>query len=364
MAGKDYPALGIITYNRPLHTALCLAFAMYNKHARSDIHVFYSIHADAEPKSKTLDALQKHLLSTGKIASINYIPGDQPCNAGTNVDNLVVTLQGMKDQYACMFKLDDDVLIGPNTDMIMTRILLATENEKDNVMIIGGQVISGRIVADGGFAWTKQVGDHMIAQRPRNHAVMETYTALSFNMVPQLQAAGRSIGTDTWRGDYWSYARKFPSINAKQAAVLYPAISMQHIGFTTTILNPGEPPRLRNWAPCRSYNPPGHIVHVPGFDFSMWERGHSDGSLPDYTREVLLGLRTRRDDKGLNKVLADMAEIISTYNPDATNEPPLPDDPAIIRNAARNLHGDAHVIRRIPHVRVDKATGRRMVVRR
>jgi len=312
-------ATGILTYNRPLHTALTLAYAFMNKSASNDLHVFYGTYLSATPPSRSLYSMLVKLRDAGYI-ELHFMQDDKPQNTQGNVDNLMLTLTAM-DKYEYFIKIDDDVLIGKGSDDLMIHLLRKTE--KDGVYMLMGQVVTEHLNRRNPFVWQTEIDGYKVAQRSRRACPMETYTAVSKKLLPMLRAAGISVSCSNARGTYGIYTKNVSSQGYKVGLVLDPAVKMQHIGMTTTIDSSGA---ARCWAPAKSWNPPGKVIEVPPFDFGKWEGAHGKDTHPEVTVELLEDLRKiypREYLTALNMII----EEVKAYDPKSTEDTPLPPDP-------------------------------------
>jgi len=73
----------------------------------------------------------------------------------------------------------------------------------------------------------------------------------------------------------------------KSALVLTPAITMQHIGLTSTIDGGAD----RNWAPATAWDNPSKAIPVPYFDFDAWEASHHTDAQKDFAISTLTNLQ-------------------------------------------------------------------------
>jgi len=351
------PIIGVLCYNRPVHTALTLFFIMKNKHPGTPVHIFYGIKKSAKPQSAALDWMLKALQDAGFI-TVHYIDEDAAQNTGSNVDNLFHTLQQYEGEHSCFLKIDDDVLIGADTDMLMARLLAGIE--EDDGVILAGQVVRQGISGNNPFCWAKDVERHRLVQREKGLCVMETYSAISFNLINNLKKLGLSTTCDTSKGDYWPYAARCWQNDMKLCTVLTPSIQLQHIGLTTVIL---DEPLVRHWAPATSWNPPGRVIHVPGFDFGGWETAHATGRIKEFTRTVLWE-HAKHLNTAKNKLLQIMIESTAMYNPESADDVDLPPDPFEAKLKAKVM-GDKHVIKRkVKSIKTKAAGGRRMTIKK
>lgn len=283
-------AMGILCYARPVHTALTLAFAYANKAPGTDLNFFYGIPEDGEHKSPALLSMLSQLTDEGH-GELHYLPDDAERNTGGNVDNLMSTLHSLSG-YDCYFKVDDDVIIGPGTDIELATILQSEELQKDNVFMLAAQAVREHMVGPNAFNWDKQLGKkrhnqqtRTIVSRKNGMSPMETYTAVSYKMLPHLEANGFSTSCDNPPGTFGPYSKRLYASGAKAALVLFPHIVMQHIGLTCTTGDNAQG-AARSWAPAKCWSPAGRVIKVPHFDFSTWEHSHRNGS----QKEVALGM--------------------------------------------------------------------------
>jgi len=232
---------------------LTLAYALMNKSADNYLHVFYGTYLSASTPSKALCEMLTALRDEGFL-KLHYMPDDKPQNTQGNVDNLMLTLTSI-DRYDCFIKIDDDVIIGKGSDDIMASIMLKLESE--DVYMVMGQVVREHLNRRSPFSWETNVLDHRVVQRARRACPMETYTAVSKNMLPMLRKSGTPVSAGNSRGTYGVYTKNITAQGHKVCLVLDPAIQMQHIGLTTTIDESGA---SRSWAPARSWNPVDEVI--------------------------------------------------------------------------------------------------------
>lgn len=282
-------AMGMLCYNRPIHTALTLAYAFVNKSEYTDLYAFHGIEKGEQTPSQPLTDLLNAMVPYG--LNIRYRKHRYPANTGGSVDTLMQTLDSMEG-YACYFKIDDDVLIGAGTDIVMADLLLALE--EDNVYMLMGQVVSEHIREARPFCWDVKLNGYRVVERVNRACPMETYTAVSYKMLAHLREHGMSDRCDNVRGVYGYYVRKLGSIKARTGLVLTPAIQMQHIGLTATI-DPGDPKRC--WAPARKWQPRREVIEMPYFDYSAWEAACANFTARQFALETIGKLRAGSDDR-------------------------------------------------------------------
>jgi hypothetical protein len=275
----------MLCFSRPVHTALTIAYTLANKSVLTDFYMFYGIHRNQPPPHPVLDSMLQKLNEKCGIPLI-YMHEDQPRATEGNVNTLMKTLHSLEG-YSCYAKIDDDVLVGKGTDVVMADILLATESH--NMMMLMGQAVPAHMRMRNPFCWEAMVNNYRVVQRSDKACPMETYTFVSKKCLDYLRARGLSVGCDNSKGTYGPYTRKLSVAGAKVGLVLVPSITMQHIGLTTTI-EPGNP--ARNWAPARRWEPRDTVIEVPGFDFSAWEMSHKTNTQSKVAIDTILGLRS------------------------------------------------------------------------
>lgn len=305
-------AVASLMYNRPLHSALTLAYLFQHRVPTTDIHVFYSIHRETSVPSKTLHTILTKLARQGTIF-VHYLNPNVPQNCGGNVDTLMTTMTGLM-KYDCFIKLDDDVLIGPKVDELMGTMLL--ELEPENVFLLMGQAVRQHMRMPSPFCWEGVVQGHRVVQRSHRACPMETLTAVSPKFMNFLKQHNMSPLCENDKGTFMPYSRKVAEAGGKAGLVLVPAIAMQHIGLCSTIDNGAQ----RNWAPATSWDPPGQVIQIPGFDFAVWEGSHRTGTTKQVTLEIID--RLRRSTQAPQE-LAFLWEQVNQYQPGA-NDVPLP----------------------------------------
>lgn len=274
--------MGVLCYSRPIHTALTIAYACVNKSATTDLHFFYGIPESGVHKSAALLGMLLDLEEAG-CGTMHFLPEDAQRNTGGNVDNLFHTLGGLKG-YDAYFKIDDDVIIGHGTDLELASLLLSEKLQTSRVYILAAQVVREHMHGPRPFCWDTRVNGRTIVSRENGQSPMETYTVMSYSMLPHLQRQGFSTSCDNRIGTYAPFSHKLANSGAKAGIVLTPSIVMQHIGLTCTT-GDCAPGVSRSWAPARSWMPSGKVIEVPLFDFQAWERSHSTG----LQKEVALG---------------------------------------------------------------------------
>lgn len=266
--------MGVLCYARPIHTALTLAFAYANKSAETDLQFFYGIPEAGEHKSPCLLNMLKRLHNTGH-GVLNYLPEKADRNTGGNVDNLMSTLSSLEG-YNCYFKVDDDVIIGQATDMELAEALCSPELNDHKVYILTAQAVREHMSGPRAFGWDFKLGQKSIVCRRGGQSPIETYAAISYKMLPHLEYYKLKTTCESPAGTFGPYSQKLWHTGAKAALVLFPSITMQHTGLTCTTGLKAKG-AARSWAPAKSWSPAGHIIQVPHFDFSVWERSHITG---------------------------------------------------------------------------------------
>ena len=276
--------MGMLCYGRPIHTALTLGYAFAHKSKQTDFHAFYGIPEDGEHKSPRLLAMLQSLESGGHL-KLHYLPDDYPKNTGGNVDNLMYTLHKLEG-YDCYFKIDDDVLIGPGTDVQLAKFLLDPALEESKVLMLAGQAVRQHMQGPSAFGWDMKVGDTVFVTRRNGMSPMETYVAVSYKMLPHLKRAGYRTGCENAPGTFGPYSKKLFLSGAKAALVLYPNIRMQHIGLTCTT-GDSDAVVARAWAPATYWTPAGKTVEMPYFNFTEWEQSHVMRTSKEFALSVL-----------------------------------------------------------------------------
>jgi len=308
-------SLAMLVYNRPVHAGLSLGFALANKAENTGLHVFYSIHRSTTPPSRSMDNLLRTLRDSGCI-QFHYLHDDKPQSCGGNVDTLMTTMCS-DARYDCFMKIDDDVLIGEGTDTLMANTLLDLEQHK--VMFLMGQAVRHHMRMSRPFAWETTHNDLRIVQRARKACPMETYTAVNPAVMKVLLANSKSTLCEDNKGTFMPYTRKVTDCGYKSALVLSPAITMQHIGLTSTIDSGAD----RNWAPATSWDKSSDPIKVPHFDFEAWEKSHSDNTQKDFALSTLVTLRDNVKDAQRANSIDHIIGVLKQYTP-GENDVPLP----------------------------------------
>jgi hypothetical protein len=311
-----HTAMGILCYARPVHTALTLGFAYANKSQGTDLHFFYGIPLDGTHKSPALLNMLKALDSDGH-GKLHYLPDDAERNTGGNVDNLMNTL-GALQGHDCYFKVDDDVIIGPGTDEELFKLLNSKELKEANVLLLAGQAAREHMLGPNAFGWDKQVGKRTVVCRRNGLSPMETYTAVSYKMLPHLEANGFTTSCSNPPGTFGPYSKRLWDSGAKAGLVLFPHIVMQHIGLTCTTGDKAQG-AARSWAPAKCWSPAGRVIKVPHFDFSVWDHSHRNGTQKAVALTMLRDLQKAKPSKPLSTVI----EGLEAYIP-GDNDVPLP----------------------------------------
>ena len=302
-------AMGMLCFNRPIHTALTIAFALHNKSVHTDFYAFYGIHKDQAPPSRGLDNLLKDLYSTCGLKYI-YMDDSQPNNVQGNVDTLMSTLTNMPDCH-CFCKIDDDVLIGRGSDVTMANILTAMESE--NVKMLMGQAVPEHMRRANPFCWEARVNNTRVVQRAQKACPMETYTFVSMDCLKFLKGRGMGTSCENARGTFGPFTRKVVNAGGKACLVLTPAILMQHIGLTTTI-EASAP--TRSWAPARSWDPMDQVIQLPGFDFTKWEASHRDNTQKAFAIDTITALSATMPEEH-QPATAVLLKHMAMYKPEA-----------------------------------------------
>jgi len=284
------PIIGVLCYNRPIHTALTLFFIMKNKHAGTPVHIFYGIKKSAKPPSAALDLMLRDLSSSGLI-TLHYIGEEAAQNTGSNVDNLLQTLQQYKGLHSCFIKLDDDVLMGKGTDMLMSELLHVIAS--DNVVMLASQLTNQVEYGANPFNWERSVGKYTVSQRKNGLCVLETFVAISFDLIDHLNRIGLSPLCDEPAGGFWRYAGKCWNNDMRLCTVKSPHIVMQHIGLASVLF---DDPIARSWAPAVSWGPGRNVIAIDGFDFTAWELSHTAGTSKLYALDVMTNLISELDE--------------------------------------------------------------------
>lgn len=299
-------AIGMLVYNRPIHTGLALSFALNNKHDLTDMHVFYSIHRTAVPPSKALDGMLKSLDDAG-IITLHYLNENVKQTCGGNVDTLLITLTGFA-RYKCFIKIDDDVLIGAGIDELMQDMLFKLE--RDEVYMLMGQPVADHMRMPKPFVWETECRGYRVVQRAHRACPMETCTAVNPKLFTKIKGASYVPSCEDDKGTFMGLTRKLTAAGYKSGLILTPHISMQHIGLTSTIENGAA----RGWAPARTWEPPHDIVEVSGFDFVQWEGSHKAGK----QKEVALGFIEQLSQfEGKETIL----DYLNRYKPNESDVP-------------------------------------------
>jgi hypothetical protein len=323
-------AMGMLCYNRPIHTALSIAFAMHNKAECTDFFAFYGIHKDQQPPSPALDSMLKDLNENCKL-DFFYMGEDKPSNVQGNVDTLMGTLSSLPG-YSCFCKIDDDVLIGKGSDIAMGGIITAMESE--NVMLLMGQAVPEHMRRSNPFSWEARVNNYRVVQRAQRACPMETYTFVSMKCLKFLRDKGMSISCENARGTFGPYTRKITNSGGRVCLVLAPAVIMQHIGLTTTI---EANPSVRSWAPARSWDPMDQVINLPGFDFPIWDASHKTSTQKQFALETINGLLHSMPEK-YKAHIAVLLKHIEAYAGDPVIAPaPLRSSSAVPPPPAGNI---------------------------
>jgi len=336
--------LGVLTYDRPIHTALTLAHALFNKSQDTDVHVYYSFHRTAKPKSKCLDDMLK-ALQDNDLVTMHYLLDGDVQNTGSNVDNLIRGLTAVQ-KYEAIIKIDDDVLIGDKTDNLLASLLMQMED--DNVMILAGQAVWQHMRGPNAFAWERVVDGYKIAQRSGGCSPMETFTAINPKMLKFLQLSGYRPFCEDGKGTYGPFSHRLTAGGGRAAVVLTPAIQMQHIGLCSAI----EQGAARDWAPATRWDPRGEVIQLPYFDFSAWEAAHKNSTQKEYALGVLDAMKTNAYGTPC-LAIGILSDILATYATDGTDValPKDRDKPLIVRtNPDPSLRMNGAIINRPPKI--------------
>lgn len=310
--------LAMLAFNRPLHTALAVAYAIFNKEPDTHLHVFYSIHRNTPPPSRCLDGMLKQLHKAG-LLELHYLMEDRPQNCGGNVDTLMLTMTSLY-RHDGFLKIDDDVLIGKNTPSLLTSMQRHLE-QSDGVYLLMGQAVREHMQQLTPFDWTKEFMGYTFAQRSKKACPMETYTAVSPRLFEFLRSNDKTVTCDIKSGTYQGYTRKLTEAGGKSALVLTPHIEMQHIGLNSIADPDGIP---RTWAPATAWDPPGYVIPIQHFDFAKWESLHEDDRLVSFTIDTIAALAA---DPGATSMMAECAGTLirwlEAYSPDLDTPLPL-----------------------------------------
>jgi hypothetical protein len=307
----------MLVFNRPLHTSLALAYALCNKHHKTDLHVHYSIHRNAQPPSKSLDALLRDLAARGDI-TLHYLLSKENQSCGGNVNSLMMTMSAAFE-YDYFVKIDDDVLIGRHEDATMCSLLNKLE-ESEGVLLLMGQAVREHMRGSRPFCWETTVDGYRVVQRSNRANPMETMTAVSPRLLGFLEDSGKPSGCENEKGTFIPYTRKLTAAGARTGLVLTPAIQLQHIGLTSEI----DRGSTRSWAPARDYAT-NSVIDMPCFDFATWEASHKDNAVNAYTLSVLRDLQGAYPAQ--KAMLERLENHVASYDPKSDDEVPLPKDP-------------------------------------
>jgi len=300
-------SLAMLVYNRPIHAGLSLGFALANKHLETDLHIFYSIHRATPPPSLTMDAMLRTLHTAGHL-QFHYLHDDKPQSCGGNVDTLMTTMCS-SGEYDCFMKIDDDVIIGEGTDVLMAETLLGLED--DGVMLLMGQAVKQHMRMARPFTWEVTHNGMRVVQRARKACPMETYTAVNPAIMRLLHEQDKSTLCDDPKGTFMPYTRKVTDAGHKAALILTPAVTMQHIGLTSTIDDGAE----RNWAPATAWVDPATAIDVPHFDFCAWEASHADQTQCTFAIDTLTSLKDSVDDSERKQGIQLIIDLLVAYTP-------------------------------------------------
>lgn len=345
--------IGALTFARPLHTAIMLAFAFANKSKDADLHLFYGIHRQTKPLSKTLDLLQKELQSAGLLI-IHYLRESDAPSCGASVQNLLDTLT-CDARYEYFVKIDDDVIFGKGQDELMVRLLTGIEAE--GVYFLMGQAVYQHIGGANPFCWEAKVENYRIVQRSNGGSPMETLTACSSRWQGFMKKAGLSTLCQDSKGTFMGITRRTVEAKGRSALVLVPSIIMQHFGLCSTI-EPSE--CTRNWAPATSYEPRGVPIVVPYFDFDAWALSHTNNTQKECTVKILNTLKSSLSDR---TVFDTILKHVEAYVPGA-DDAPLPKSPGMnVKPVLVTRKGDDHLRTNGTVVRTPTVV-RRVIVKR
>lgn len=353
-------AIGMLCFNRPIHTALTIAFAMHNKSEITDFYAFYGIHKSQDIPNRTLDNMLKELHEQCGL-NYYYLGEDKPRNVQGNVDNLLGTLSALPG-YSCFAKIDDDVIIGRESDMIMANILLAMEPEA--VYMLMGQAVPEHMRRSNPFCWEARVNGHRVVQRAQKACPMETYTFVSMKCLQFLREHRMPISCENVRGTFGPLTRKIVNASGRVCLVLSPAVQMQHIGLTTTI-EVGNP--ARSWAPARSWDPMDKVIEVEDFNFDGWEKSHASRTQKRFAFETISALTKKTLAKNIPamEVLLKHVEAASDEPAPAAQPTPKIQAPVKVQPVERVLNPPGTVLRKLPDGRVVRSPGpvHRVVIR-
>jgi hypothetical protein len=309
-------SLAMLVFNRPIHAGLSLGFAIANKHVDTDLHVFYSIHRSTKPPSYSMDQLLR-VLTNESFIQYHYLNDDKPQSCGGNVDTLMTTMCS-DGRYDCFMKIDDDVIIGEGTDVEMGRLLLELEPHK--VMFLMGQSVKQHMRMSRPFAWEVNHDGYRIVQRARKACPMETYTAVNPKVMEVFHQHEKSTLCEDNKGTFMPYTRKVTAAGYKAGLVLAPAITMQHIGLTSTIDNGAA----RNWAPATAWDNPSVAIDVPHFNFDAWEASHTTRTQQEFAIKTLTDLKESLTNKQRQRGVQLVIDVVEAYKP-GENDVALPD---------------------------------------
>jgi len=348
-------AMAMLVYNRPIHTGLSIAYALAHKSIDTDLHVFYSIHRDAEPPSVHLDIMLKRLSELGRI-QLHYLHPERAASCGGNVDTLMATMAS-DVRYKCFIKIDDDILIGKGADKALAHTLMWLEAE--GLMMLMGQYVPEHM--DGKeFTWTADVDGNHVVEPPFGIDPVETITAVNPEMFSILKQAKHSPLCANPTGNFSKYTRRTLALKKHVGILLNPAIPIQHIGLTSSIRGGLR----RSWAPAVSVG--GDVLEVPYFDFEAWEDSHATGTQSIVALHALEQLYTEVGGVAIPviaKLLVNCpGEVVELPDPDVhpvqlpEPEPEPAPKPAIIRRSPGSTVGEAKKVlrRRIKHIKVRK----------
>jgi len=300
-------SLAMLVYNRPVHTALSLAYALAHKDVNTDINVFYSIHRFTTAASRATEHMLQ-LLRIGGHIRLRYLHADKAKSCGGNVDTLVTTMAS-DATYDCFIKMDDDILIGPGVDVLMSRLLL--DLEPHGVMLLMGQMVPEHVNPEEQFSWDYNYEGYRVVQQARDRDPMETFAAVNPKMLQRINEFGESPLCGSPTGNFSRYTRTVIKSGHRSAVVLSPAVQLQHIGLTSSIRGGIK----RSWAPATSWESPGEAIEIPHFDFSEWEQCDSLGCQREFALFTLGKLRMHAEEHqvpGLNLLF----RALELYDPD------------------------------------------------
>lgn len=253
---------------RWFHTILTLAYYFAYRIEDADIFAFVD-----KPKSggvpekltKVLTELTQHGFISGTKFHDHNVGLTQNITTG-------ITELGMSGNYEYVMRLEDDLLIGPDSLRMLLDCMDKSKTDERPIGLISG--IATSVHPGLRPIRFRHVGPYLVGIA--GHNLLEPICILRTSMASK----GFTWALEHPKAYATTWLNKLRSVGFEGATIIQPTIHCMHYGYKTTVPD-GTPV-----APSKEYYT-GKIITMPGFDFQQYLGCRNDDIQAEYCLKVL-----------------------------------------------------------------------------